>query len=313
MNADGSPPALKATGERLVPELQHGELVHAEHLARYLVAARLAGSRRVLDVACGTGYGTAILAASASSAAGVDIDEATVEYARARHPGPTFSVADAAALPFGDGSFDLVVSFETIEHVPDPERVLAELRRVLTHDGLLVVSTPNKDRYLVENEFHQREFTHAEFVALLNRAFSHVQLLLQHNWSTSAVLAPDAAAEASGERRVDVDVYKVAGIEPGGELYTVAICAAQPQPIPSGVAVTAGADESHELARRLVEAERTAESWHAEFKQAELATQQWHGEYDKARGVLERIYSSPSWRLTRPLRGAKRLLRRGRG
>jgi 2-polyprenyl-3-methyl-5-hydroxy-6-metoxy-1,4-benzoquinol methylase len=68
-------------------------------------------------------------------------------------------MGDVRELPFGDGMFDLVVCFETIEHVADPERLLAELRRVMAGDGLLFVSTPNKREYLVENELHKREFS----------------------------------------------------------------------------------------------------------------------------------------------------------
>ena len=169
--ADGTP--LRATGERLVPDLQHGEVVHAEHLVRYLVAAELAPDRRVLDAACGEGYGTALLAAAgARSAVGVDLDEATIAHAAVRHPVPSSCAATSAQLPFDDGAFDLVVSFETIEHVRDPDAVIDELQRVLAGDGLLLVSTPNKHRYLVENEFHEREFFHEEFVELLRGALS---------------------------------------------------------------------------------------------------------------------------------------------
>ena len=92
-------------------------------------------------------------------------------HARARYPAAEFVQGDVRQLPFEDGAFELVVSFETIEHVHDPERVLDELRRVLAGDGLLVISTPNKRQYLVENEFHEREFRHEEFVELLRTRF----------------------------------------------------------------------------------------------------------------------------------------------
>ena len=314
-------PPLDATGERLVPDQQHGELAHAEHLARYRLALQLAGSRRVLDVACGAGYGTALLAGAAEHAVGVDVDEAAVAYASSRYRQPQFIAGDIAALPFEAGTFDLVVSFETIEHVEAPERALEELRRVLADDGLLIVSTPNKHQYLVANEFHEREFTHEQFVALLKTAFPAVEVLLQHNWVASAILDPEAAADARGERRHEVDFHKVAGVSPGGELYTIAVCGAEPARVAlRGVMVAAAVDESHELARRLGEAERTAEQWHAEYTRAERVAQDWHAEFDKARAALEvanatlnAIYDSPSWWITRPLRLAKRLVRRRGG
>ncbi|MGH8573877.1 MAG: class I SAM-dependent methyltransferase [Gammaproteobacteria bacterium] len=298
---------LEATGERLVPELQHGELVHAEHLVRYLLATELAGSRRVLDAACGEGYGTGLLAAAgARSVTGLDLDERTIAQARARYPGADFVVGDALQLPFDDDAFDLVVSFETIEHLRDPERLLDEFARVTRDDGLLVISTPNKHRYLVENEFHHRELAHEEFVALLSARFSSVAVLLQHNWLTSMVLGPSLAGESSGRDTRRVDFRKVAGIEPGGELYTVALCGSGVLPELPPLGVAASVDEAHELARRLVEAERTAEHWHRECERAQ-------DEHRMASAALVRVYDSAWWRMTRPLRWAADRARRSRG
>ena len=121
---------LEPTGERLLPEHHGGQLVHAEHLARYRLAAQLAPGRRVLDCACGEGYGAALMAAAgAKSVTAADIDQATVDHVRDRY-GIDAHRADVRCLPFEDGAFDLVVSFETIEHVQEPERALDELARV---------------------------------------------------------------------------------------------------------------------------------------------------------------------------------------
>jgi SAM-dependent methyltransferase len=298
---------LEAMGERFVPDRQHGEVVHAEHLVRYRVAAQLARSQRVLDAACGEGYGTSLLAAAdAGSVTGLDVDVSTVTHARSRHPGPEFVVGDVRELPFADGSFDLVVCFETIEHVSDPERVLGEFDRVMADDGLLLVSTPNKHRYLVENEFHEREFFHEEFVAVLEARFERVEILLQQNWLTSAVLPPGTAREASGHQPLAVELRKVAGIEPGAELYTLALCGHRRLPQLRPAAVMAGVDEAHELARRAVAAEGTAEMWHAEYKKAEA-------EYKKAEKALFDVYDSIWWRMTRPLRWVSDLVRRRSG
>ena len=299
---------VEATGERLVPERQHGELVHAEHLVRYRLAAQLAHSRRVLDAACGEGYGTAMLAAAeASEAVGVDVDEPTIAHAAKRYPGASFSVGDLTALPFGDGRFDLVVSFETIEHVKEPERALDELRRVLADDGVLLISTPNKHRYLVENEFHEREFTHEEFVELLSARFPVVELLLQHNWNASLILPPDVAGDADGERAHALELRKTAGIAPGEELYTLALCTGSgkvPQLNALGVAATV--DEAHELAARLRAAEVTAASWHDEWQKAKAIAEHWNDEYWATR-------NSVWWRITAPLRRVGELVRRRRG
>jgi SAM-dependent methyltransferase len=292
-------------------------------------------------VATGPGYVAAEAAHRGATVWGVDVAEAMVARARAEHPGVEFRRADAQALPFEDGAFDLVVSFETIEHVPDARRTLAEFRRVLADEGMLVISTPNKHKYLVENEFHTREYTREEFAALLEAVFPSVQLLLQHNWLASMVGDESLAAEDSGDASRKVDLYKVAGIAPGGELYSVGLCGTSPLEPPGPVAVSAGTDEAQELAVRLTSAEtaaetwhreyvaarETAESWHREYDGAKQTAEKWHEEYltaerlarelqdacDRASAELETVYGSASWRVTEPLRRVMARVRGDRG
>lgn len=125
-------------------------LIEAEHFARYAWAAQFALGKRVLDAACGMAYGTAMLAAAgASETVGVDLDSEVIAKADAgAPPGTRFVVGDLRKLPFDDGEFDLVVCFEAIEHVTEPELVLDELSRILSHNGVLIVSTPNRNVYL---------------------------------------------------------------------------------------------------------------------------------------------------------------------
>ena len=268
--AEGTP--LQATGERLVPDLQHGEVVHAEHLVRYLVAAELASDRRVLDAACGEGYGTALLAgAGARSATGVDLDEATIAHARSRSPGPGIRRgrrgrrSPSTTPPSTSSSASRRSSTFAI-----PERVLDELQRVLAGDGLLLVSTPNKHQYLVENEYHEREFFHEEFVELLRARFPSVELAAAAQLARVRRRLPvSAAGDRSGELDHELAFHKLTGVEPGQELYTLALCGRGELPQLRGAAVAAAVDEAHELARRAVEAERTAEMWHGEYKRAE--------------------------------------------
>lgn len=132
-------------GERHAPELEAGTIQHIDHLRRYLFAQQYVYGRRVLDVACGTGYGSDLLQRGrARRVISADLSRAALDYARAHWPDGRFVRADAARLPLPSGAFDVVVSFETIEHLPDPRAFLAEARRVLQPEGRLILSTPNR-------------------------------------------------------------------------------------------------------------------------------------------------------------------------
>jgi 2-polyprenyl-3-methyl-5-hydroxy-6-metoxy-1,4-benzoquinol methylase len=327
--AAGSPP--EATGERLIPEAYAGQLVQAEHLARYHLAARLAPGRHVLDAACGEGYGLAILqAAGAASVVGIDVDPAVVAHARDRYKLDVVE-ADVAKLPFPDGEFDLVTSFETIEHVADPEQALDELARMLAPDGMLIVSTPNAAEYLEDNPFHLREFHPEEFLALLRSRFTQVHPLYQQNFLTSAVLDAGRLAEDSPDVLLDLETRKVAGAKPGRELYTLALCGpAEMPPLDANVAVLADVYEAHDLAHQLrectrllrewearaIEAERVQREWDARATEAERVQREWEARATEAERqnaehleAIDVLTGSLSWRVTKPLRAVRSRLR----
>jgi len=169
--------------ERIVPDQVH-DGAYANHLKRYEFARQFAAGQRVLDVACGVGYGSAHLSDTARSVVGVDIDYDAVMYATKhyRHLNVAFSQTDALKLPFQANIFDVVCSFETIEHVPHVEQYLEEVRRVLELDGLYLVSTPAASVSTLSpaNPHHVQEWSPADFEALLRRYFSHVDLYSQH-------------------------------------------------------------------------------------------------------------------------------------
>jgi len=155
-----------------------------ESAARYAFAAAAVRSLRVLDVASGSGLGSEfLLRQGARFVAGVEAAPEAVGQAcrRSAAPGPHFVRADAASLPFMDASFDVVVSFETVEHLPDAHGLLAECRRILRGDGCLYLSTPNRTvtRWLPPNPFHVREFTDVEIVQLARQHFSSVTCFWQ--------------------------------------------------------------------------------------------------------------------------------------
>lgn len=149
-----------------------------EHRARYRYAARMTHGKRVLDVATGAGFGLRMLRASGACAVGLDYDAAALHEVRLRHATAPLIHGDAGNLPFHDAAMDVVVSFETIEHVPNAAAMVAEVRRVLKPGGSLVLSTPNRafgppERHTA-NPFHIQEFTADELRALLERHFAAV-------------------------------------------------------------------------------------------------------------------------------------------
>lgn len=175
--------ALPLNGERYLPEMAGA--IHLEHVHRYLVARELVAGRDVLDVACGEGYGSAMLASVARSVVGVDIAPEAVAHARAKYllPNLRFIEGDCAALPLDSASVDVVVSFETLEHHDRHEEMLSEIRRVLRSGGLLIMSSPNRPEYsppgAPPNPYHVKELDFDEFSSLLRSHFQHVDFFGQ--------------------------------------------------------------------------------------------------------------------------------------
>lgn len=174
------------SGERFVPEECDKEML-IEHYQRYQFARMFVKGRQVLDAACGDGYGSHILSECAKSVMGLDIDENVVRRANAKYKKSNLSYTAGSVdkLPFADGEFDVIVSFETIEHIDGraQQMCLSEMKRVLKKDGMLIMSTPNKKVYtdLVngKNEFHIKEFYIDEFLEFLNGAFQKLKVYHQ--------------------------------------------------------------------------------------------------------------------------------------
>ncbi len=177
----------KFTGERFLPGIQD-EMLALEHFQRYESIRELIKDKSVLDAACGEGYGSKILSEYAGEVIGLDISGDTIERAQSTYADVTnlkFIQGSIVQLPLEDDSVDVVVSFETIEHVTEDiqNNFLMEVDRVLKKDGLLIMSTPNKkiysDLYNYHNEFHVKEFYENEFIDFLHRRFKNVKLFYQ--------------------------------------------------------------------------------------------------------------------------------------
>jgi ubiquinone/menaquinone biosynthesis C-methylase UbiE len=216
------------TGERVIPGQVNDDL-WAEHIARYALAARFAHGRRVLDLGCGTGYGTADLAQVASSAVGVDLAPEAVYYAGDHFPSARFLQCSATSVPFPPASFDLVTAFEVIEHLRDWRALLTEAHRVLEINGLLIVSTPNK-RYYAEaraksgpNPFHEHEFEFQEFRNALGELFPYVDILFQDRVEAFAFY------HATHATRTEADLARPSG-DPENANFFIGVCSGSPLP-----------------------------------------------------------------------------------
>ncbi len=181
---------MNFTGERFIPEEESINELSVEHLHRYHTILPIVKGKNVLDIACGEGYGTAIIAGQALAVTGIDVDEECITHASSKYNKHTFPHIDfikglAENIPCKDNIFDIVVSFETIEHLSEADQhiFLLEIKRVLKKDGILIMSTPDKanysDRYEHHNPFHLHELTRTEFSSLLSKSFKSLQFFEQ--------------------------------------------------------------------------------------------------------------------------------------
>lgn len=206
---NGMTTALSFTGERFLPDLP-GEM-WAEHWHRYHFVRPWIEGKKVLDVASGEGYGSALMANTASSVAGVDVSPGAVAHANAAYGEKRnlkFTQGSCARLPFDDATFDAVVSFETIEHILEQNEFLDEIKRVLTPSGLLIMSSPNRAEYSdargYTNQFHVRELYRAELAGLLGARFRCLSWFSQRNAFVSMIApetleVPGTVTAAGGE------------------------------------------------------------------------------------------------------------------
>jgi SAM-dependent methyltransferase len=177
-------PPLQLTGERTLPDVPAENYWYRRHLAVYeWIGARVIGGR-VLDMACGEGYGSEVLSRSAASVLGVDANPEAHEHARLRYARQNLSFERGMVETHGEpDAFDAVVFLQTIEHVRDPVAVLEHFRGLLAPGGVAYVSTPNvltlapAGAQRSDNPWHIKEYRAAEFDELCRSVFADVELL----------------------------------------------------------------------------------------------------------------------------------------
>lgn len=283
---------LPWTGERFVPTSVTGDTA-LEHLHRYALAQCLASGKRVLDVACGEGYGSHLLAGNATSVVGIDLDVDAVAHARAKYnlTNLEFRHGNCTELPLPDASIDLAVSFETLEHHAEHDAMLSELRRVLAPDGVLLISTPDRRHYSDEryyvNPFHVRELYSDEFRQLILRHFPNSAFFGQRVVYASLVAPFTGGGPFVSYSGDGSEVTQNSGLTTPFYLIAVAAAGALPA-LPASLfdGTSAWQQETQSLLDELAQAKDQLARTHLQ---------------------LESVYASIYWRLTYLLR----LLRKG--
>jgi len=229
----GAEGELPWTGERVVPGISETEALYQFHWARYSFAVALVDGGRVLDLGCGAGYGTHLLADSDPGAHvyGMDIAPEAVAYAANHYQLSNLRYVRGNALcpPFQEGSFDVIVSFEVLEHVDEARCLLQSAKRLLKQGGSLVVSTPNREVYSKGctqpwNPYHVREYSLAEFRAMLGDYFPCVHVYGQSHTVGSLIWQDDLLADVSLRRDMVAD-------QPMSEAtFLIAVCSAAELP-----------------------------------------------------------------------------------
>lgn len=184
---------MKNTGERLLPWTEPDES-HYEHFHRYFFAKQFVKNKKVLDFGCGEGYGVDILADSAKSVIGIDSNEETIKHAKEKYTKNNVKFLHGSITELRDleqSKFDIIVCFETIEHVSGHQKVIDEAKKLLDKNGLFIISTPIKEVYNQfrekPNPFHIKEFTKKEFQNFIENNFTFVKFFAQRTFTTSNV------------------------------------------------------------------------------------------------------------------------------
>lgn len=326
-------PNIPFTGERLIPRVNAGAGFFYEHIIRYLFSSQLCKGKKVLDAGCGAGYGSKILATTgqADHVTGMDISNETVEYARHFYGQETItftqgSVEDMTQIE--DGSMDVVVSFEVIEHLQDQNAFLNEVKRVLKPDGIFIVSTPNKYTYPEGNPYHTKELYPEEFVTLMNEYYTHVEVYHQ-SFEFAQLLKRAAKATVSIEDQFVEMSQKsyTTPVDPKKSQYIVTVCSNGELPDMETTAVTAKRVDGFNLSKGIVslgeqfgELENQRNSYEQSLEQIidqlreeqrnlETSILHFENEVQQKKEFIESVRNSMFYKVWNPISQIKNLIR----
>lgn len=219
---------MKFTGERMIPEHNKNDEIYQEHWNRYFFASQFAAGKVVLDIACGSGYGCDLfLKSGAKKVVGVDISQETIDYCKNKYHGIDFLQGSVEKIPMEDKSVDLVVSFETIEHVDEQAQLnfMNEISRILKPDGMVLISTPNSLVYPKGNEFHIKELTLDEFTNLIKSKFKNLEMFYQDSIEADYIFSKKTlGGDVLPNSDTKINTNKINSVDGSDSMYLIAVC-----------------------------------------------------------------------------------------
>ena len=227
------------TGERLETTIFDETTI--EHLHRYAFATELIKEKKVLDIACGDGYGSNLMAKEANEVYGIDIDSKTINEAKVKYQKKNLSFVEGSIenIQLPAATFEAVVCFETIEHIDNHDKAISEIKKILKPDGVLIISTPEKGNYTDKpgnrNPFHKKELTESEFVDLLKKYFEFISVSHQNFLSTSII-----TQQPTGNfKYYEGNFNEIVPSEKIEALYLIAVCSDKKiKSLPSSLFIT---------------------------------------------------------------------------
>jgi ubiquinone/menaquinone biosynthesis C-methylase UbiE len=289
LSNNSSESILEYTGERYTPE-ERGK-IELEHFHRYIFTSNIVKEKQVLDIACGEGYGSNILADFASHVIGVDISDEAILHAKHKYKKSNleFKQGSCDEIPLVDSSIDTVVSFETIEHHDKHEAMLKEIKRVLKPGGILIISSPEKHEYTdivgSNNPHHVKELYRQEFEDLIISYFHNVAFLGQRVVYGSAILREDGPSFTYTSNWPDNALTQTPGMQ--RPLYLIAVASDSEIPL---------------LSSSILE---------QPDNQIEITISYLNSQIIKRDIQIKSLLVSLSWRITKPLRVLERIIQEG--
>jgi ubiquinone/menaquinone biosynthesis C-methylase UbiE len=301
--------------ERYMPSVDSAEISY-EHWHRYLYATQFVNDKVVLDIACGEGYGAFLLAKHAKKVIGIDISQEVVFRASNKYirHNLEFHIGSVAAIPLKvNEAFDIITSFETIEHVSeeDQKKFLLEVKRLLKPNGLFIVSTPNKltfsDARNCNCKYHIKEFYIQEYKEFLKKFFHHIVILGQKSYPISYIWNPYKDKATLIEYRLNKTDTGFEPTEVQKEIFiAIAICSNEPiQDQKNSILVDISGALLNQLFQKNIQLnwmEEQIKQKEEQIKQKEEQIKQKEEQLLNVQIKLIGVLNNPAWKFTAPLR-----------